>query len=345
MIEARSGTATLLLDGTILVAGGTTVAGSLTGTAELYDPESGTWTATGSMVEARAGHTATLLPDGRVLVAGGITERVGPSSAELYDPATGTWTATGGLAEFRGGHAAVLLPSPDGTVLVVGGDGVPGGDSPVPLATAELFDPASGTWSATASMAAGRIGLTATLLADGTVLAVGGYGDGPGRDRRIRRTLRPGNRNLDRDRPDGAASLQPHRHAAGRRIPGRARGGGARDRNRNVASAELYDPSTGSWTATGGIAEARHAHTATLLPDGTVLVAGGDDGTGTDGVHATTALYDPVTGTWAATASLGAGVTGHMASQLIDGRVLVAGGYGSDGLEVAPEVYDPDGSS
>jgi hypothetical protein len=113
-----------------------------------------------------------------------------------------------------------------------------------------------------------------------------------------------------------------------------------------LASAEIYNPATGSWTATGAMAEARYAHTATLLPDGTVLVAGGnDDGAGTgDGVHDTAELYDLVTGTWAQTASMSAGVFSHFASELIDGRVLVGGGYGSDGLEVAPEVYDPDGN-
>jgi N-acetylneuraminic acid mutarotase len=105
----------------VLVAGGSTSLGA-TASAELYDPSSGTWSATGSMSTSRAGHTATLLPNGKVLIAGGLNSIVPTASAELYDPSSGTWSTTGSLSTARGHHTATLLST--GEVLVAGGQGV-----------------------------------------------------------------------------------------------------------------------------------------------------------------------------------------------------------------------------
>ena len=129
MAGTRNGqTATLLTDGTVLVAGGDSSLGKL---VELYDPASDTWTTAGPMLAARTGHSATLLSDGKVLVAGGYTSGNNPlASAELYDPATGLWTATGSMIETRHQHTATLLS--DGKVLVVGG---------TTRLAAELYDP------------------------------------------------------------------------------------------------------------------------------------------------------------------------------------------------------------
>ena len=162
-------TATLLLNGKVLVTGGNSDGGIAVAiaSAELYDPANGTWTATGSLITARFNHTATLLPNGKVLVAAGIDGSNNLASAELYDPASGTWTATGSLNIARRQHTATLLPN--GKVLVAGGN-VAGS----PSASAELFDPASGTWTATGTLNTGRFGHTATLLSNGKVLAAGG---------------------------------------------------------------------------------------------------------------------------------------------------------------------------
>ncbi len=158
-------TATLLPSGKVLVAGGFDLSNALS-SAELYDPVTGTWTATGSMSTARYDHTATLLPNGQALVAAGTDSDFRPlRSAELYDPASGTWTATGSMVAARGRHTATLLPS--GKVLVAGGFNG--------LSSAELYDPASGTWSATGSMGTARFDHTATLLPSGEVLVAGGY--------------------------------------------------------------------------------------------------------------------------------------------------------------------------
>ena len=168
-------TATLLPSGQVLIAGGYNNTDGSLSSAELYDPASGTWTATGGMVDGRYSHTATLLPSGQVLVAGGYNnaDRF-LNSVELYDPASGTWTATGSMIDARFNHTATLLLS--GQVLVAGGHNNFDGS----LSSAELYDPASGTWTATDSMSIARSHHTAALMTSGKVLVAGG-GKGTGR--------------------------------------------------------------------------------------------------------------------------------------------------------------------
>src|SRR5262249_50552088 len=150
MHDARAmHTATLLSDGRVLVAGGDNDGfGTILASAEIFNPASGTWTATGNMTAVRKGQTATLLSDGRVLVAGGDN---GPrlASAEIFNPATGAWATTSSMAVARSGHAMTLLG--DGRALVAGG--LTNGSATSTQASAEIFNPATGIWSTTGSMA------------------------------------------------------------------------------------------------------------------------------------------------------------------------------------------------
>jgi N-acetylneuraminic acid mutarotase len=335
-------TATLLLDGRVLVAGGD---GSAAAAAELYDPVSGTWSATGSLTTARGGHTATLLPDGRILVAGGYNDDW-LAAAELYDPRDGTWSTTGSMTTARGGHTATLLP--DGTVLVTGGSVGPGGEFYATSSVAEVYHPKTGEWTATASMTTARGGHTATLLPDGTVLVVGGDRgvNSIGSPLASAEIFDPNNRTWS------ATGSMAEARFAFRTIllpDGRVLVAGGSNASDVLATAELYDPSNGRWTATGSMTEARsNSHTATLLADGTVLVTGG--GYTADGSPLASAeLYDPGSGRWTATASMTVGRVAQTATLLPDGRVLVAGGDMSGGSDLdgdpvdiaSAELYDP----
>jgi WD40 repeat protein len=326
-------TATLLLSGKVLVAGGNGTNGDLN-SAELYDPATRTWSITGNLNTARDSHTATLLTNGKVMVAGGFNAVNGAlNSAELYDPITGTWSTTGNLNTPRFGHSATLLSN--GEVLVAGSfdDHCPLDDCPS-LSSAELYDPVTGMWSSTSNLSTGREGHTATLLLNGKVLVAGGYSISYLNSAEL---YDPATgtwsvtANLNRARGFHTATLLPNGKVLVAGGLGNAEINSADDIDRMV---ELYEPALETWSITGNLNDARHYHTATLLLGGKVLVAAGvHDGDGTNSAE----LYDPATGTWSVTANLNRARYWHTATLLPNGKVLVAGGSGDN----TAELYDP----
>lgn len=364
MTDARLAfTATLLLDGRVLVTGGDRGYDALPralASAELYDPATGTWSATGSMLTGRYRHTATLLPDGKVLVAGGnvsSSAQLGSqcclATAELYDPATGKWTATASMKDARVGFTATLLL--DGTVLVAGGDNALVDGNPP---GAELYDPSTASWTATGAIGY-RHDHTATLLHDGRVLLIGGStASAPS-------LYDPGSRSWSETQwcvglirpdcgtgPSETATLLPDGSVL-------VAGGAAEHVEvqpgsfewRGLPYSAVYHPASETWTATGDMTAVRSQFTATLLTDGIVLVVGGHAGGYSYDPLAGAELYDPGTGTWTATASMVEGRYAQQAVLLLDGSVLVVGGTNAfvDGIGFVPvssaELYDPGNGS
>jgi N-acetylneuraminic acid mutarotase len=288
--------------------------------ATIVEAREATWSATGSLGTVHNGPAATLLANGKVLLVGGVSG--GTGIAEHYDPATGTWSFTGNLNTTRTWPSATLLPN--GKVLVAGG-----WDSNArPLNSAELYDPPTGTWSYTGNLNTAGGG-AATLLPSGKVLVVAGnsaelYDPGTGTWRST------GNLNKAHTY-SGVVTLRNGKVL----IVG---GNGVDASN----SAEVYDLATETWSVTGNLnVGRRYGHSATLLPNGKVLVAAGFDG---DDWIDSAELYDPVTGTWSETGDLNGDRGIHTATLLPNGKVLVAGGYYDDTLNSA-ELYDPDTES
>jgi hypothetical protein len=283
-------TATLLSNGKVLITGGNVGAFlTPTSTAELYDPAAGTFVRTGSMAVGRSGHTASLLADGRVLIAGG--SPAGAPTAEIYDPGTSTFGATGTLSIARTGHTATVLPS--GKVLIIGGQNDTGA-----LKTSEIYDPTTSSFTPTGSMAAPRVGHTATSLPNGKVLVAGGAST---------QALEPG-------------------------------GFGGR----GVTTAELYDPLTDVFVSTASMATERVFHTATLLPNGALLILGGFiDYSFSAGYESynSAEIYDPAAASFTSTAPMSTGRFGHTATLLPDRSVLVTGGIGGDLALSSAEVF------
>ena len=324
-VRRFSQSATLLPNGKVLIAGGMERNGKYDASTEIYDPRTGIFTAVGNMSSAREGHAAILLRNGKVLLAGGSAGPDGNvATAEIYDPATGAFTRTGNMVGPRAHAAAVLLK--DGKVLLIGGDGAHEDER---LTSAEVYDPVTGRFTPTGSMLVPREMHTAVLMNDGRVLVMGGSSAGGYPNSRIEASAEIYDPATGRFSNTGSMNAARHKLAAVLLSDGRVLvvgGSDNRDWRGQYASAELYDPASGHFTADGDMSFKRFKliATAVRLPDGRVLIAGGAE---------RPEIYDPATKSFQPVkGTVGEGRYFSTATLLSDGRVLIAGGYGDDAM-------------
>jgi hypothetical protein len=351
MITERGGfTATLLRDGRVLMAGGdnsfiTENSKSSPSTAEIYDPLTGAFTATGNLTSSRYGHVAVPLKDGRVFLAGGsvciaVSYGCTPSalsSAEIYDPAAGTFTATATMLATHPCPNAMLLPN--GKVLILGG-------APGPV-TAEIYDPATSTFTAANDSNSRELFpcVSAILLANGKVLIAPNpsYYDDPGPSQleifdpvtgqytTTPPISGPSGTNVDIGSGTTLTLLNSGLVlVAGSEHTVCTSAGCSADFD---VTSWLFDPASGSAQITGSMGVARALFAHTLLQDGTVLLTGG-----ISNASSTAELYDPKSGTFSSISSMNVGRYLHTATPLNDGRVLIVGG---DSLGGNAELYYP----
>jgi Kelch motif/Galactose oxidase, central domain len=280
-------TITPLNNGKVLIAGGHDgILNSAFNSAELYDPSTNTFTPIANpMINARYSHTATKLDNGKVLLVGGRDSANPLGSAELYDPVANAFTATGNnMTAVRYFHTATLLAN--GKVLITGGKG-----SGTNYSSAELYDPDLNTFTSTGSMHTLRFGQAATLLPDGKVIITGG-----------------------RDTATAA-----------------------------FTSAELYDPSAGTFAyTTGSMNAGRNFHTTTLLSNGKILITGGSNNNNYSGCIASAEVFDPGTNTFSYTTTpMNSTRYHHIATLLSGGKVLITGGSSTSAYLGSAEIYDP----
>ena len=288
LAEARSGhTATLLRDGRVLVVGGYDYDDcegycfhNIEG-AEVWDPETATFSPAGSLDTAREAHAAILVPDGRVLIVGGFNDEGSGHlrTAEVWDPGTETFSPAGSLDLARILPDATLLP--DGRVLIAGARG----ESFRPRLSAEIWDPRTLSSVPVGSFAHTHdghrlAGFSTTRLDDGDILLVGGeYDLDPTGDNDFHyvATALVWDPESGESRAVGRLAQERAFHTATRLHDGRVLvfGGGSSPDHGELASAELWDPATGSFTTAGALDERREGHSMTLLDDGRILVVGG----------------------------------------------------------------------
>jgi hypothetical protein len=328
MTARFSHTATMLLNGKVLIAGGMEQNGVWLDSAELYDPAEGRFIAIGKMSTRRAGATATLLPNGKVLIAGG-NDGSGKSlaSAEIYDPDTNTFSSTGSMSSPRGHAIAVLLQT--GKVLIAGGNAAGDDDQ---LASAELYDPLAGHFLPTGSMRGPRSAFTAVRLKDGRVLVAGGLSGGQYPYHKVEATAEVYDPLTGRFTLTSEMSVPRYKQGAALLPDGKVLivGGSNEDgRQYKYSSTEIFDPRMNAFQPGPRMKFPRFKLLSGVitLKDGRVLIAGGAE---------QPEIYDPARGVFVSVDDEPLdGFLFSTATLLSDGRVLMVDGYGQHPAEGA----------
>lgn len=338
-------TATLLQDGRVLVVGGRgTDALSTLASCELFDPKKGRWAACAPLAVARSHHAATLLEDGRVLVTGGTTHQVldGSSrfvalgSVEAYEPKKNAWTALAPMSDARNGHTATLLS--DGTVLVVGG----AREQRLHLASVERFEPKTNSWRAEQPLALPRWMHSAVRDSDGDVVIVGGrsnageQGKGPGVSiAEVERfAVKTGTWSAlpAMNEPRQRTAVVAEASDAGVVVIGGQTG------TSSTNYAEAWSAGLTEWKPfENHLSMSLSAHTGTGLPNGDLVVIGGEPPNEVDTRRVQ--RWVAATKLWCLAGSLSSGRKQHTATLLQDGRVLVVGGTSSGLPERGAELW------
>jgi hypothetical protein len=289
-------TATLLKDGRVLVAGGVNNGGSVIDSTDLYASSSSKFSATAAMTDPRQQFAATLLNNGEVLISGGLANEDSTSglyTAELYEPSSNTFVAVGNMVDARSAQTSTLLKN--GQVLIAGGISAAG----TSFTGAELYDPSTNSFSSTGSLNDARAFHTATHLSSGKVLIAGGE-DPSGKSVDTAELYDPSTGTFS---AVGNMKAARQSHQATLLSDGEVliTGGETivRDTTTVLDTAELYDPTTGKFTSAGTMTDGRVFHTTTLLGNGEVLLAGGEDRVGNP--VDTAELYNPSSGAFTAT--------------------------------------------